>query len=59
VKPRLKDVVWERDGAELRVVYDIRDHLMLSVRIRRWRLCWSRCEKVARHSTGGGSVASA
>lgn len=30
MKPQLKDVVWERDGAELRVVYDIRDYLVLS-----------------------------
>jgi molybdopterin/thiamine biosynthesis adenylyltransferase len=27
--PRLKGVVWQRTGAELRVVYDIRDHFVL------------------------------
>jgi molybdopterin/thiamine biosynthesis adenylyltransferase len=29
VRPRLKDVVWQRDGERLRVVYDIRDHFLL------------------------------
>ena len=29
VEPRLKSVVWERDGDRLRVVYDIRDHLVI------------------------------
>lgn len=30
--PRLKDVAWERDGAELRVVYDRRNYLMIGDR---------------------------
>jgi molybdopterin/thiamine biosynthesis adenylyltransferase len=29
VRPRLKGVVWQRDGEQLRVVYDIRDHFLL------------------------------
>lgn len=29
VTPRLKGVVWQRDGDQLRVVYDIRDHFLL------------------------------
>jgi molybdopterin-synthase adenylyltransferase len=30
VKPRLKDVAWERDGDELRLVRDIREQLLLT-----------------------------
>jgi len=30
MRPRLKGVVWERNGDELRLVYDIRDHFLLS-----------------------------
>jgi molybdopterin-synthase adenylyltransferase len=30
VKPQLKSVVWERAGDELRLVYDVRDHLVVA-----------------------------
>ena len=30
VRPRLKGVAWERDGDQLRLVYDIRDHFLLA-----------------------------
>lgn len=30
MRPRLKGVVWERDGDQLRLVYDIRDHFLLA-----------------------------
>src|SRR6266702_2517955 len=30
VRPKLKDVVWERDGEELRTAYDLRDQLVLA-----------------------------
>lgn len=32
MRPRLKDVAWERVGSELRVVYDLREQLMLTDR---------------------------
>jgi molybdopterin/thiamine biosynthesis adenylyltransferase len=30
MRPQLKGVVWERDGRQLRLVYDIRDHFLLA-----------------------------
>src|SRR6266540_265791 len=30
MRPRLKGVVWERDGQQLQLVYDIRDHFLLA-----------------------------
>lgn len=30
MRPRLKGVAWERDGDQLRLVYDIRDHFLLA-----------------------------
>jgi hypothetical protein len=50
MRPRLKGVVWQREGRHLRLVYDIRDHFLLADPDGTVEgCCWNCCAKAAAH----------